>query len=186
PPLPETLVPVPLLDPQSAVATRQLLLAENDDPTTGDPIKGMLGTLASGGLHWSAPVTEDPRNNTTEVWEFYNTTTDAHPMHVHLVRFQVLNRQKFDLNHFQSTGEIRFLAPPEEPEANEKPAWKDVVKVFPGDANSGVGSVTRVIQRFELPNGASAPPSDAPPYVWHCHILEHEDNDMMRPYTLLP
>jgi spore coat protein A len=186
PPLPETLVPVPLLDPQSAVATRQLLLAENDDPTTGDPIKGMLGTLASGGLHWSAPVTEDPRNNTTEVWEFYNTTTDAHPMHVHLVRFQVLNRQKFDLNHFQSTGEIRFLAPPEEPEANEKPAWKDVVKVFPGDANSGVGSVTRVIQRFELPNGASAPPADAPPYVWHCHILEHEDNDMMRPYKLLP
>jgi spore coat protein A len=185
-PLPSTLVPVPLLDPHSARQTRQLLLSEDDDPTTGDPIEGMLGTVAAGPLHWSSPITEDPKANSTEVWEFYNTTTDGHPIHVHLVRFQVLNRQKFDLNRFQATGQIHFIAPPEAPGANEKPAWKDVVKVFPGDPDNGVGSVTRIIQKFDLPNGASAVPQGVPPYVWHCHILEHEDNDMMRPYNVRP
>ena len=143
--------------------TRQLLLSEDDDPTTGDPIEGMLGTVAAGALHWSSPVTEDPKANSTEVWEFYNTTTDGHPIHVHLVRFQVLNRQKFDLNRFQSTGQIHFIAPPEAPGANERPAWKDVVKVFPGDPDNGVGSVTRVIQKFDLPNGASAVPHGGSP-----------------------
>jgi spore coat protein A len=184
--LPSTLAPVPLLDPSRARQTRQLLLSEDDDPTTGDPIEGMLGTVAAGPLHWSSPVTEDPRTNSTEIWELYNVTTDGHPIHVHLVRFQVLNRQKFDLNLFQSTGRIRFIAPPEAPGANERPAWKDVVKAFPGDPDNGVGLVTRIIQKFELPNNASAPPQGVPPYVWHCHILEHEDNDMMRPYNLLP
>ena len=185
-PLPSILVPVPLIDAHSAQKTRQLLLSEDDDPTTGDPIEGMLGTVAAGPLHWSSPVTEDPHTNSTEIWELYNTTTDGHPIHVHLVRFQVLNRQKFDLNLFQSTGRIHFIAPPEAPAANERPAWKDVVKVYPGDPDNGVGSVTRIIQKFELPNGASAPPQGVPPYVWHCHILEHEDNDMMRPWNLLP
>jgi spore coat protein A len=184
--LPTSLAPVPLLDPNHCAQTRQLLLSEDDDPTTGDPIEGMLGTVAAGPLHWSTPVTENPRTNTTEVWELYNVTTDGHPIHVHLVRFQVLNRQKFDLNLFQSTGKIKFIAPPEAPGANERPAWKDVVKAFPGDPDNGVGLVTRIIQKFELPNGLSAPPQGVPPYVWHCHILEHEDNDMMRPYNLLP
>jgi spore coat protein A, manganese oxidase len=184
--LPSTLASVPLLDPNHVRQTRQLLLSEDDDPTTGDPIEGMLGTVAAGPLHWSSPITEDPRVNSTEVWELYNVTTDGHPIHVHLVRFQVLNRQKFDLNLFQSTGRIKFIAPPEAPGANERPAWKDVVKAFPGDPDNGVGLVTRIIQKFELPNNASAPPQGVPPYVWHCHILEHEDNDMMRPYNLLP
>jgi spore coat protein A len=184
--LPSSLVPVPLLDPARARQTRKLLLSEDDDPTTGDPIEGMLGTVAAGPLHWSSPITEDPRTNTTEVWELYNVTTDGHPIHVHLVRFQILNRQKFDLNRFQATGQIQFIAPPEAPAANERPAWKDVAKALPGDPDNGVGVVTRIIQKFELPNGASAPPQGVPPYVWHCHILEHEDNDMMRPYNLLP
>jgi spore coat protein A len=184
--LPSSLVSVPLLDPSRARQTRKLLLSEDDDPTTGDPIEGMLGTVAAGPLHWSSPITEDPRTNTTEVWELYNVTTDGHPIHVHLVRFQILNRQKFDLNRFQATGQIKFIAPPEAPAPNERPAWKDVAKALPGDPDNGVGLVTRIIQKFELPNGASAPPQGVPPYVWHCHILEHEDNDMMRPYNLLP
>ncbi|HEV7518368.1 MAG TPA: multicopper oxidase domain-containing protein, partial [Thermoanaerobaculia bacterium] len=145
--LPAQLVPVPLLEAEDAARTRQLVLAEFDDPTTGDPIEGMLGTTSLGGLHWSSRVTEDPHVGDTEVWELYNTTTDGHPIHVHLVRFQVLNRQKFDLNRYQSTGEIRFLAPPEAPAANERPAWKDVVKAFPGDPSAGVGVVTRIIQK---------------------------------------
>jgi spore coat protein A, manganese oxidase len=184
--LPSTLGSVSLLDPSRADNTRQLVLAEFDDPTTGDPIEGMLGTTSLGGLHWSSRVTEDPRAGDTEVWELYNTTTDAHPIHVHLVRFQVLNRQKFDLNRFQSTGEIRFLAPPEAPAANERPAWKDVVKAFPGDPDNGFGVVTRIIQKFELPNGISIPRGEVFQYVWHCHILEHEDNDMMRPMNVQP
>jgi len=185
-PLPSHLASVPLLSASHADRTRQLLLSEADDPTTGDPIVGQLGTVSAGSLFWHDPVTEDPRANTTEVWELYNITTDAHPIHVHLVRFQVLNRQKFDLNLFQSTGEIRFLEPPQAPDPNERPAWKDVVKAFPGDPDNGIGNVTRIIQKFELPNGFTIPRGGHQTYVWHCHILEHEDNDMMRPYTLLP
>jgi spore coat protein A len=185
PPLPSALAPVERLRPQDAVRTRSLLLAEVDDPTTGDPIVGLLGTAAAGGLHWRAPVTEDPRADTIEVWELLNTTTDAHPIHVHLVRFQVLDRQKFDLNLFLSTGQLQFLGPPEPPAANERPAWKDVVTVFPGDPDAGVGSLTRIIQKFELPRRPRARPGHVLPYVWHCHILEHEDNDMMRPFNVL-
>jgi len=184
-PLPQDLVPVPLLQTQGASRTRQLLLNEDDDPTTGDPIEGMLGTIDDGPLHWSSVVTEEPRQGSTEIWELYNATTDGHPIHVHLVRFQVLNRQKFDLNRFQSTGQIRFLAPPEAPAPNERPAWKDVVKAFPGDPDNGVGVVTRIIQKFELPNGLTLSRGQFQKYVWHCHILEHEDNDMMRPYNVI-
>jgi spore coat protein A len=184
-PLPAHLVSVPLLDPEDADHTRRLLLAEADDPTTGDPIVGLLGTAAAGGLHWSDVVTEDPRAGSTEVWEFLNTTTDGHPIHVHLVRFQVLNRQKFDLNAYQTTGKIKLIGPPEAPAPNERPAWKDVVKAFPGDPGSGIGLITRVIQKFDLPHGVPIPPHSALRYVWHCHILEHEDNDMMRPYDVL-
>lgn len=185
-PLPSSLAPVPLLSASSAAVTRRLLLFEADDPTTGDPIVGQLGTVPDGPLFWKDDVTENPRANSTEVWELYNVTTDAHPIHVHLVRFQVLNRQKFDLNLFQSTGEIRFIEPPQPPDPNERPAWKDVVKAFPGDPDAGVGNVTRIIQKFELPNGYVIPRGQHQTYVWHCHILEHEDNDMMRPYTVLP
>ena len=184
-PLPAVLAPVPLLDPRDADRTRRLLLAEADDPTTGDPIVGLLGTAEAGGLHWSDVVTEDPRAGSTEIWEFLNTTTDGHPIHVHLVRFQVLNRQKFDLNVFQSTGKINLIGPPDAPAANERPAWKDVVKAFPGDPDNGIGYITRVIQKFDLPRGGPIPPHSALRYVWHCHILEHEDNDMMRPYDVL-
>jgi len=183
-PLPSHLAPVPLLSASHADNTRQLLLSEADDPTTGDPIVGQLGTVSDGSLFWKDPVTENPRFNSTEVWELYNVTTDAHPIHVHLVRFQILNRQRFDLNLFQSTGEIRFIEPPQAPDPNERPAWKDVVKAFPGDPDNGIGNVTRIIQKFELPNGLTLSHGQQQLYVWHCHILEHEDNDIMRPYTV--
>jgi spore coat protein A, manganese oxidase len=183
--LPTQLSSVPRLDPRDADNTRQLLLTEDDDPTTGDPIVGLLGTVTDGPLHWDMPVSEDPRAGSTEVWELLNTTTDGHPIHVHLVRFQVINRQKFDLNTFQSTGRIRLIAPPEPPAANENLAWKDVVKAFPGDPDNGVGLITRIIQKFDLPRGVPIPAHAPLRYVWHCHILEHEDNDMMRPYDVL-
>ena len=64
------------------------------------------------------------------------------------------------------------------PERNERPAMKDTVKSYPG-------YVTRVIQRFDLPVGTVAAPGQEFLYVWHCHILEHEDNEMMRPYKVV-
>jgi spore coat protein A, manganese oxidase len=184
-PLPATLSEVELLEAEDAVHTRRLLLSEVDDATTGDPIIGQLGTLDAGPLRWSSAVTENPRAGSTEIWEMYNTTTDGHPKHVHLVRFQIIDRQPFDLNLFQSTGKIKFIGPPEAPPANERPAWKDVVKVFPGDPANGIGRVTRIIQKFDLPSGVNLRPGSIQEYVWHCHILEHEDNEMMRPYNVI-
>jgi spore coat protein A len=184
-PLPTTLAPVELLDPRDAVQTRRLLLSEVDDATTGDPIIGQLGTIDGGPMRWSDPPTEEPRAGTTEVWEMYNATTDGHPKHVHLVRFQILNRQTFDLNVFQSTGKIQFIGPPVAPDPNERPAWKDVVKVFPGDPSNGIGRVTRIIHNFELPRNVDVRSGSVQEYVWHCHILEHEDNEMMRPLNVL-
>jgi spore coat protein A len=184
-PLPSRLVEVELLEVEDDTPTRKLLLSEVDDATTGDPIIGQLGTLQDGPLRWSSPVTEEPRAGTTEVWEMYNTTTDGHPKHVHLVRFQVINRQPFDLNLFHATGQIKFIGPPEAPAANERPAWKDVVKVFPGDPPNGIGRVTRIIQNFELPRGVQLRTGSIQENVWHCHILEHEDNEMMRPYNVI-
>jgi len=181
-PLPRDLAPVDLINPREAVRVRQLALRENDDPTTGDPIIATIGDR-----RWSDPVDTNPKVNTTEMWELINTTTDGHPIHVHLVRFQVLNRQLFDLNIYNETGNLQFVAPPELAAPNERPAWKDVVKVFPGDAGAArpTGNLTRIIQKFELPNGAEFPRGTFQQYVWHCHILEHEDNEMMRPYNVV-
>jgi spore coat protein A len=193
-PLPAHLVPAPVAAAAmaaggaggTAVRRRRLLIAESD-AASGDPLIGLLGTLEKGGLRFHAPVTEDPRAGSTEVWELYNATSDAHPIHLHLVRFQVLDRQPFDLKQFQANGTIRWTGPPEAPAPNESQAWKDVVRVLPGDADAGIGRVTRIVQTFDLPRGA-APPGPAaagaralPDYMWHCHILEHEDNEMMRP-----
>lgn len=100
-----------------------------------------------------------------EIWIFVNTTTDAHPMHLHMVRFQVLDRRPFDLEHYNRTNELLFTAPPTPREAG----WKDTVRADPGIA-------TRIIVRFEGFTGR---------YVWLCHVLEHEDNEMMRPYEVV-
>jgi spore coat protein A len=182
-PLPSSLASVPLISTSSASRTRRLILAEDDDPTTGDPLVGLLGTASDGTLNWDAAVTEDPRAGSTEVWELLNTTGDAHPIHVHLVRFQIVNRQQFDLNRFLATGQIQLIGPPIAPDANERPAWKDVVKAVPGDPDNGIGLISRIIHKFELPH-VPVPSNNFQRYVWHCHILEHEDNEMMRPYNV--
>jgi len=178
-PLPERLAPVHLLETEDAVRVRRLTLRENDDPN-GNPIIDFLGDR-----RWNEPITENPRAGTIEQWDLINTTTDGHPIHVHLVRFNVINRQLFDLNVFNQTGKLKFLGPPEPPAPNERPAWKDTVVVFPGDTTSGQGKLTRIIAKFDLPNEAEFPPGNRQQYVWHCHILEHEDNEMMRPYAVV-
>ena len=131
------------------------------------PVEALLGTVADGmwiERKWMDPVTENPAVGATEVWEFYNTTADAHPMHVHEVAFQVVNREGLVLD---DDGEVvqpiqldGTITPPEPWEDG----WKDTVIAYPGQ-------VTRLRLRFTNPGQ----------FVWHCHIVEHEDNEMMRP-----
>jgi spore coat protein A len=113
-----------------------------------------------------------------EIWRLINTTDDAHPIHVHLVRFQVLDRRPYDVDRFTATGELSFTGPAVQPGPGERPAWKDSVRADPG-------VVTRIIAKFDLPKTAVVLPGKRFRYVFHCHILEHEENEMMRPYDVL-
>ncbi len=165
---PRTFAPPPKLRPvvgipeAAVVKTRRLPLIEVK-AGTGDSM-----TMLLNGMHWHQPVTEKPVLDSVEIWELVNTTEDSHPIHLHLVRFQVLDRRKFDELHYYRTREIRFTGPVEAPDAQER-GWKDTVR-----AHSLM--ITRIIVKFEGYAGR---------YVWHCHLLEHEDNDMMRPYEVV-
>jgi spore coat protein A len=171
--LPDTLAPWTPLDPAHAVRERTLALTEMDRPPDGYTMIGLLGQK-----HWDDPITEDPKAGTMEIWSFANATGDVHPMHMHLVQFQVLNRQPFDTKTFNQTGKMVHTGIPMAPESNERPAWKDTIKTY-------AGYVTRVIAKFDLPAGTPVKPGDEFRYVWHCHVLEHEDNEMMRPYKIV-
>ncbi len=149
--------------------TRQLLLLEGTDEF--GRLMPSLGTAADGALGWMDPTTENPVINETEVWEIYNNTGDAHPIHVHQVMFQLLDRQEFtgDLDPITSQlTNIQLVGAPIAPEANEM-GWKDTYIIPPGH-------VARYKVKFDL----------AGKFVWHCHILSHEDHDMMRPFEVLP
>ena len=171
--VPNTLVPFEPLKPTYATRERLLLVSEKERPSDGYVIIGLLGNA-----RWHEPITEDPKAGSTEIWSFVNITGDVHPLHVHLVQFQVLNRQAFDVATYQQTGKLVFTGKPMAPESNERPARKDTVKSYPG-------YVTRIIMRFDLPLGAPVTSGQELLYVWHCHILEHEDNEMMRPYKVV-
>lgn len=124
------------------------------------PREAVLGTLAADGqsgksISWDDALTETPVQDSTEVWEIHNFTADAHPIHIHQVMFEILERQPIG-------------GTPRAPEAWEA-GTKDTVISYPGE-------ITRVKVKFDLPGR----------YVWHCHILEHEDNEMMRPLEVLP
>jgi spore coat protein A len=161
--LPATLRPPLWLDPATAVRTRRLTLDERMDD-----VQRSMGMLLNN-TSWHAPITEKPMLGTTEIWELVNLTEDSHPIHLHLVRLQILDRRRFDQFEYQAKGTLRFTGPAEPPEAHEA-GWKDTVRAAPG-------MVTRIVVPFEGYAGR---------YVWHCHILEHEDNEMMRPYEVLP
>ncbi len=117
---------------------------------------------------WHMPVTENPVIDTTEIWELVNLTEDTHPIHLHLVRFQILDRQRIDTNAFFDDRTVDFTGEVELPAAHEA-GWKDTVRVESG-------TMTRIIVPFRGFTGR---------YVWHCHMLEHEDNEMMRPYEVV-
>ena len=159
---PVALRPVPKIPESQAVQTRLLTLDEYVNKA-GNPVMLLLNAS-----HWKMPVTEKPVLGSTEIWTLINPTNDSHPIHLHLVRFQILDRQTYEPWLFQTKRELHFLGPPEPPSANEA-GWKDTVQ-----AHSKM--VTRIIVPFEGFTGR---------YVWHCHILEHEDNEMMRPYEVV-
>lgn len=239
----------------TASVTRQLVLVEVEGP--GGPIEVLLNNTKWTGIRegTSQPVpsvqpdrqgqgiyfTELPRVGSIEIWEIINLTEDAHPIHLHLVQFQLINRQKFDRDKYRAKydslfpggtyagltsngtwGKITYKAgtyipgygppslysSPNEsdaiggnpdvtpfledakilPDANEA-GWKDTLKMYPEQ-------VTRIVVRWApiaTPVDGVGPgqnlypfdPTTGPGYVWHCHILDHEDNEMMRPYTLV-
>jgi spore coat protein A, manganese oxidase len=161
--LPSTLRPVSRIAESVAVKTRQLTLDEQLNMVAES--MGMLLNKTP----WHMPITEKPVLNTTEIWEFLNLTDDVHPIHLHMVHFQILDRRRFDAFAYITSGKLRYIGPPMAPEPNEL-GWKDTARV-------NAKTVTRIIVPFVGYPGR---------YVWHCHILEHEDNEMMRPYEVLP
>jgi spore coat protein A len=171
--VPDRLAAFAALDPAKAVRERLLAISEIERASDDYVVIGLLGKA-----RWHEPITEDPKAGSIEIWSFVNSTLDVHPIHLHLVRFQVLNRQPFDLRLYLQTGKLEFTGEPQAPEPNERPAMKDTVKVYPG-------YVTRIIQRFDLPRNVKVSSGKELRYVWHCHILEHEDNEMMRPYKVI-
>ena len=181
-----------------------------DFPTLSSPDKKRILTLIDvadstgslmlllDGQKWASEISETPVLGSTEDWVFVNPTMQTHPIHVHLVQFQIVQRRTFDiasymnkwtslngdppLNH--ATINVESLDPyftnaPTGPTASEQ-GWKDTVAVNPGE------TVT-VRLRFTEQNGNPFPfdAAEGPGYVWHCHLLEHEDNEMMRPFIVI-
>ncbi len=176
--VPASLPPVAPLS--TALPPRDLTLSEEMEHTAEIPIAAKLGTPAKGPQGWSASITESVKQGSTEIWRIINLTADAHPIHLHLVSFQVLDRRRFDvayrdkLEEYWEKGGVmpklddHLLGTAQAARAWER-GYKDTVIANPGE-------VTRVIATFDL-SGL---------YVWHCHILEHEDNEMMRPFEVVP
>ena len=169
----------------SVTNTRKVALFEGMDefgrlqPLLGvaEPTVDAAGNTVNGSIAWHSPTTENPALNSTEIWEIYNATGDAHPVHLHLVNFEVLDRQEFEadvieqpiLQHNGAIGKGFRLENIELEDAVPQPggyvenAPKDMVTALPEQ-------VTRIKATFDKPGR----------YVWHCHILSHEDHEMMR------
>jgi FtsP/CotA-like multicopper oxidase with cupredoxin domain len=135
-----------------------------------DPNNVEKTVVLQNGTNVMVNVTENPALNALEQWNMYNFTEDAHPIHLHLVRFQVMGREvagetspRFDATANGGVGNIGQVFAPEPSETG----YKDTVIAYPGE-------ITKVKARFDIPGL----------YVWHCHIVEHEDNEMMRPYVV--
>jgi FtsP/CotA-like multicopper oxidase with cupredoxin domain len=175
---PEFLV-LPAINPlPTATVTRRLALLEQLSEFFEDaPAETLLGTVAGNPnvapgawteRMWADAVTENPAVGATEIWELYNATADAHPIHIHEIVFEVVNRQDIFVNEDAQTVQVVPGSAPTPPEPWES-GFKDTVIAYPGQ-------VTRVRAQFNTPGQ----------FVWHCHIVEHEDNEMMRPYRIGP
>ena len=167
-PVDELVLPeiTPLGDPDKI---RQVSLNEEESALVmwDGPRAALLGTVTDDGTGilkgvpqtWMSPITESVNVGDTEIWEIYNFTMDAHPIHLHLVSFEVIERQEYSI----LTGQSGAITP-----ANSwETGFKDTVLALPGQ-------ITRIKAKFDKTGR----------YVWHCHILEHEDNEMMRPFEV--
>ncbi len=164
---PPQFLQLPAITPLVGGTARPLALLERPSAFFDGPAEALLGTFdPTTGMPtekmWGDPITENPAVGATEVWELYNFTEDAHPIHIHEIHFQVVDRQALSPTTNLPIGQ------PRAPEAWET-GFKDTVIAYPGE-------VTRVRGRFDVPGL----------FVWHCHIVEHEDNEMMRPYFIGP
>lgn len=159
----------------------------------------LFSTMTFNAVPFQEPSQDFIEAGSSEIWEYINPNHDAHPMHVHLVNFQVLNRQPIDAAAYQADYEkwihggrkpqdLPVLAnyltgPPIPPDPDEAMAYKDTVKSYPE-------TVTRIIIKFDEVPGAIASIPDSgtelpATYIHHCHLLEHEDDDLMRPWTIV-
>jgi FtsP/CotA-like multicopper oxidase with cupredoxin domain len=179
PTTPPQFLVLPAMTRLTGGTTRRLALLEKASEFFEDsPVEALLGTVdgdpnsapaLTTPREWMEPVTENPAVGATEVWEYYNATADAHPMHVHEVTFQVVNRQNIVVSENETVQvQVDATSAPTPAEAWEN-GWKDTVVAYPGQ-------VTRLRMRF----------AQGGQFVWHCHIVEHEDNEMMRPYRIGP
>lgn len=162
---------LPVLGAPSGPVRRRILLGEGSDEY--GRVMPLIGTVAEGTKTFHDPADIFPAVGSTEVWEFWNTTVDSHPIHMHLVRFRIADRQPFTATLQAKpmangwTG-VSLVAPPvlsgrATPAPLGEQGWKDTVECPPG-------YVTRVIVQFARPGK----------FVYHCHILGHEEHDMMR------
>jgi FtsP/CotA-like multicopper oxidase with cupredoxin domain len=188
PTTPAQFLQLPAITPLPAeTVTRQLALIEmagiGEDEGGSEvegPVEALLGTVGPDSINpdtpagiwterkWMEPVTENPALGATEVWEIYNTTADAHPMHIHEIAFEVVNREGLVLDGDEVAKPVELNGNITRPEPWET-GFKDTVIAYPGQ-------VTRLRGQFNNPGQ----------FVWHCHIVEHEDNEMMRPYRIGP
>jgi spore coat protein A len=160
--VPDVLRDLPRVTEASASKSRELTLDEYSD-CVATPMLMLLN-----GKRWHDPVTESVKLGATESWNLVNLTEDTHPIHLHLVRFQILDRRPFDVDEYVAKKTIRYVGPAQEPPVHER-GWKDVVQVYPG-------MVTRIVATFDGYAGR---------YAWHCHLAEHEANEMMRPFEVV-
>jgi len=183
PVLPVSPLPIPGTIDGGSVTVRDVSLNEGFDQY--GRLMQMLGTLtpqATGGFGqaYMNPATENAKNGSWEVWHIYNLTEDTHPIHIHLVNMQVLQRQP--IVAAKATGIPALSGAARGPELEEL-CWKETVKCHPLEC-------TTVLMKFELPDVSSyfsvpvSTRTGGHEYVWHCHILEHEEHDMMRPLVV--
>jgi spore coat protein A len=185
PTTPPQFLQLPAITPlPAATVTRPLALLEEagvgfdaGGEEVEGPVEAVLGTVAGDpnvapGVWakrlWADPITENPAVGATEIWEIYNATGDAHPMHIHEIVFEVVDRQDILVDEVTQEVQVVSGSLPIPPEAWET-GFKDTVIAYPGQ-------VTRVRAQFNTPGQ----------FVWHCHIVEHEDNEMMRPFRIGP
>lgn len=184
PPASLTLPTIPAQPATPSKPWREIVLSEVMDPVTDSPLQAHLD-----GQDFLESAPPNPplfteTDGAVSVWQFVNTTGDAHPMHTHLAPFKVLNRQRFDDVGFLAVWDEWLAAgkpPATRPSVDDfllgnasppdpaETGWKDTARAMPGE-------VLRIITQFVLPAGT---PSGLHRYVCHCHILEHEENDMM-------